>query len=466
MVQINFGRKEINCKIVYYGPGLSGKTTNLEKVHEIAPNDSKGDLTSISTDGDRTLFFDFMPLDLGTVAGMRTKFHIYTVPGQVYYNSTRKLVLLGADGVIFVADSAVGAEEANRQSLDNLKENLLEMGKDIAKMPLVIQYNKRDLPDAKPVDVLEKELNTYEVPSFEAVASKGDGVIQTLKAISSLVLESINSNERAGTLTSGSGPAPGMMPPTQPGPEQQDAPVADTASAPAAATSQGEPVSAGAAAASSTTDAGSAPTTAPGIERNYIPTEPQADTAGSPSPVMEPAPAAAAAGQDGVTASDGPMNQPGIQGNAPVIPSQSQELEQMGTGFQSSAATATATLPNTQEQAQQPAQGVAPTPAPVQQTAPPPPQPAPAAKPAQPASVPSQKAAVQQDKMNAVLREKMVSDNNQAAKAITPAGSRGIQVIGGKPKSKQKSGNTGLIVAIIVVVLLLAGAGAAYFLLM
>jgi len=176
---------------------LSGKTTNLEKVHEFAPKESKGDLTSISTDGDRTLFFDFMPLDLGSVAGMRTKFHIYTVPGQVYYNSTRKLVLLGADGIIFVADSSPGTMEGNKESLNNLKENLLEMGKDIAKMPLVLQWNKRDMPDAMPVELMEKELNLHKRPSYEAVANKGDGVIQTLKGISALVLESINSNERS-----------------------------------------------------------------------------------------------------------------------------------------------------------------------------------------------------------------------------------------------------------------------------
>ncbi len=203
MVQINFARKEINCKIVYYGPGLSGKTTNLEQVHVKAPSESKGDLTSISTDGDRTLFFDFMPLDLGTIAGMRTKFHIYTVPGQVYYNSTRKLVLLGSDGIIFVADSSPNAMESNKQSLENLQENLAEMGKDIGKIPLVLQWNKRDVPGAIDIETMEKELNMFGATTVEAVASTGDGVIQTLKSISSLVLESINSNETSGTLAGG-----------------------------------------------------------------------------------------------------------------------------------------------------------------------------------------------------------------------------------------------------------------------
>ena len=148
MVQINFALKEVNCKIVYYGPGMSGKTTNLEIVHQKAPESNKGDLTSISTDGDRTLFFDFMPLDLGTVAGMRTKFQLYTVPGQVYYNSTRKLVLQGCDGVIFIADSDPEKMPENIESYDNLIENLKEYGKDIRELPHVLQYNKRDLPNA------------------------------------------------------------------------------------------------------------------------------------------------------------------------------------------------------------------------------------------------------------------------------------------------------------------------------
>ena len=197
MVQINFARKEINCKLVFYGPGLSGKTTNLEKVHERTPEKNKGELTSISTDGDRTLFFDFMPLDLGEIAGMKTKFHLYTVPGQVYYNSTRKLVLLGADGVIFVADSSRAHLDDNKESLENLRENLAEMGKDIAKFPLVLQWNKRDVEDAMPVEELERELNTFGVPSFEAIAFKGEGVFQTLKALSALVLKNINSNDPA-----------------------------------------------------------------------------------------------------------------------------------------------------------------------------------------------------------------------------------------------------------------------------
>lgn len=191
MVQINFALKEVNCKVVFYGPGMSGKTTNLEIVHQKAPEENKGELTSISTDGDRTLFFDFMPLDLGNVAGMRTKFQLYTVPGQVYYNSTRKLVLQGVDGVIFVADSDPDKMDENVESYANLIENLAEYGKDIRELPHVIQYNKRDLPNALPVAEIDKIMNKFGVPTFEAVAYTGEGVFPTLKTLAAMVLESI-----------------------------------------------------------------------------------------------------------------------------------------------------------------------------------------------------------------------------------------------------------------------------------
>ncbi|MCK6481681.1 MAG: ADP-ribosylation factor-like protein, partial [Planctomycetes bacterium] len=191
MVQINFALKEVNCKVVFYGPGKSGKTTNLEMVHKNAPANARGDLTSIATEGDRTLFFDFMPLDLGTIAGMKTKFQLYTVPGQVYYNSTRKLVLQGCDGVIFVADSSRAKLAENIESLKNLEENLAEYGKKLSEVPFVLQWNKRDAADAMPPEELDKELNWYKVPTFEAVAFKGDGVFPTLKALSQLVLQSL-----------------------------------------------------------------------------------------------------------------------------------------------------------------------------------------------------------------------------------------------------------------------------------
>jgi signal recognition particle receptor subunit beta len=192
MVQINFALREVNCKIVFYGPGMSGKTTNLEIVHQKAPEENKGELTSISTDGDRTLFFDFMPLDLGNVAGMRTKFQLYTVPGQVYYNSTRKLVLQGVDGVIFVADSDPEKMAENIESYQNLIENLTEYGKDVRELPHVIQYNKRDLPNALSVEEMDRQMNKFGVPTFEAVAYTGEGVFPTLKTLAGMVLESID----------------------------------------------------------------------------------------------------------------------------------------------------------------------------------------------------------------------------------------------------------------------------------
>lgn len=211
MVQINFALKEVNCKVVYYGPGMSGKTTNLEIVHQKAPEENKGELTSISTDGDRTLFFDFMPLDLGNVAGMRTKFQLYTVPGQVYYNSTRKLVLQGVDGVIFVADSDPEKMDENLESYANLIENLAEYGKDVRELPHVIQYNKRDLPNALPVEEIDRQLNKFGVPTFEAVACTGEGVFPTLKTLAAMVLESIEKidgrNQRRPAARSAAAPA-------------------------------------------------------------------------------------------------------------------------------------------------------------------------------------------------------------------------------------------------------------------
>ena len=197
MVQINFALKQVNAKVVYYGPGMSGKTTNLEVVHQRAPQENRGELTSISTDGDRTLFFDFMPLDLGTVAGMKTCFQIYTVPGQVYYNSTRKLVLQGVDGVIFIADSSASMVEENLESLRNLEANLLEYGRSLDDVPMVIQYNKRDLTDALPLESLEQQLNPRGLPSFEATAHTGQGVFPTLKALAASVLENIHRQQQS-----------------------------------------------------------------------------------------------------------------------------------------------------------------------------------------------------------------------------------------------------------------------------
>ena len=213
MVQINFAKREINCKLVYYGPGLSGKTTNLEVVHKKAPASKKGELTSIATEGDRTLFFDYMPLELGKVGGMNTKFQLYTVPGQVYYNATRKLVLQGADGVVFVADSQPEKMEENLDSFQNLEENLREQGLELSTMPLVIQWNKRDLPNAAPTDFLDGKMNKYNSPTFEAVAVTGEGVFPTLKKLAQMVLEKLNKDYglQSGTGKSASPAASGSV---------------------------------------------------------------------------------------------------------------------------------------------------------------------------------------------------------------------------------------------------------------
>lgn len=198
-MQINFGSRSVSCKIVYYGPGLSGKTTNIEKIHELMPSDRKGELTSIKTDGDRTLFFDFMSLDLGRVAGMDTRFQIYTVPGQVYYNATRKLVLQGADGIVFVADSGPHCMQDNIESWKNLQENLAERNLSITELPLVIQWNKRDLPDALSVEDMNRNINTIGAPTFEAVACRGEGVVNTLKAVCGLVCKTLGAKQAGDT---------------------------------------------------------------------------------------------------------------------------------------------------------------------------------------------------------------------------------------------------------------------------
>ncbi len=188
MVLFNYATKEITAKIVYYGPGLCGKTTNLQFVYDSLPSNNKSKMLSLATKTDRTLFFDFLPLDLGKIRGMRTKLQLYTVPGQVYYNSTRQLVLKGADGVVFVADSQDFAVDANLESLQNLEDNLKRQGIRMREMPLVMQYNKRDLPNALPVGEMTKEVNKIGVPSYESVATTGLGVEETLKGITQLVL--------------------------------------------------------------------------------------------------------------------------------------------------------------------------------------------------------------------------------------------------------------------------------------
>ncbi len=188
MVLFNYATKEITAKVVYYGPGLCGKTTNLQFVYDSLPTNNKSKMLSLATKTDRTLFFDFLPLDLGKIRGMRTKLQLYTVPGQVYYNSTRQLVLKGADGIVFVADSQDFALDANLESMQNLEDNLKRQGIRIKEIPLVIVYNKRDLANALPVPELDRELNKFHVPAFQSVATTGIGVEETLKGITALVI--------------------------------------------------------------------------------------------------------------------------------------------------------------------------------------------------------------------------------------------------------------------------------------
>src|ERR1043165_8343737 len=188
MVLFNYATREITAKIVYYGPGLCGKTTNLQFIYDSLPSNNKSKMLSLATKTDRTLFFDFLPLDLGKMRGMRTKLQLYTVPGQVYYNSTRQLVLKGADGIVFVADSQDFALDANLESMQNLEDNLKRQGVRIREIPLVMQYNKRDLPNALPVAEIDKDVNKLGAPKFESVATTVLGVEETLKGITQLVL--------------------------------------------------------------------------------------------------------------------------------------------------------------------------------------------------------------------------------------------------------------------------------------
>ncbi|HXC93627.1 MAG TPA: GTPase domain-containing protein [Geobacteraceae bacterium] len=185
---INYASREINCKIVYYGPGLCGKTTNLQYVYQKTAADAKGKMISLATETERTLFFDFLPLSLGEIRGFKTRFHLYTVPGQVFYDASRKLILKGVDGVVFVADSQEERYDANIESLDNLRYNLEEQGYDLDKIPFIIQYNKRDLPNAMPIEELRRDLNLTGVPDYEACAATGEGVFETLKAVAKLIL--------------------------------------------------------------------------------------------------------------------------------------------------------------------------------------------------------------------------------------------------------------------------------------
>ena len=213
MVLFNAATKELTAKIVYYGPGLCGKTTNLQHVYDTLPGEGRGKMLSLATQTDRTLFFDFLPIDLGTIRGMKTRVQLYTVPGQVFYDATRKLVLRGADAVVFVADSQAPALESNKESFQNLIANLKDQGSDLSKIPHVIQWNKRDTPNALPVETLEREINLFGAPTFEACAMRGEGVRETLTGVTKLVLKSLAEKYGGGVVEEApplpqSGPAP------------------------------------------------------------------------------------------------------------------------------------------------------------------------------------------------------------------------------------------------------------------
>jgi mutual gliding-motility protein MglA len=186
---INYSAREINFKVVYYGPGLCGKTTNLEWIYKVSKPEAKGKMVSLATETERTLFFDFLPLDLGEIRGFKTRFHLYTVPGQVFYDASRKLILRGVDGVCFVADSQEARMDANLESLENLRLNLEEQGFDLDELPYVVQFNKRDMPEVLTMEELSRTLNPTQVPEFEAVAIEGTGVFETLKGLARQVIK-------------------------------------------------------------------------------------------------------------------------------------------------------------------------------------------------------------------------------------------------------------------------------------
>jgi signal recognition particle receptor subunit beta len=200
MASINYALKEISCKVVYYGPGMCGKTTNLQWIHQHTVDEKRGNMVSLATPGERTLFFDFLPLEASQVHGFRTKFQLYTVPGQVMYNSTRKLVLRGVDGVIFVCDSQWEKMRENLESFRNLQENLASYGYSLETTPYVVQYNKRDLPAIAPVDYMRYVLNPRQVAEYEAVAIRGEGVFESLSCICGMVLAQMSEKQKAGAV--------------------------------------------------------------------------------------------------------------------------------------------------------------------------------------------------------------------------------------------------------------------------
>jgi signal recognition particle receptor subunit beta len=229
MVLFNYSTKELTAKVVYYGPGLCGKTTNLQWIHEKLPIKNKGKMLSLATEADRTLFFDFLPIELGTIRGMKTRIQLYTVPGQVFYNATRRMVLKGADCVVFVADSQEPMLDANLDALHNLKENLEANEIDAEEIPTVLQYNKRDLPNALPIEILNEKLNPKGLPYYEAVAMKGIGVEETLKGATTLVFRALATKyggaEGSAVTTGSARPVPRASPPPPPAASSRSGPT-------------------------------------------------------------------------------------------------------------------------------------------------------------------------------------------------------------------------------------------------
>jgi len=225
MVLFNAATKELTAKIVYYGPGLCGKTTNLQHVYDTLPGDGRGKMLSLATQTDRTLFFDFLPIELGTIRGMKTRIQLYTVPGQVFYDATRKLVLRGADAVVFVADSQAPALESNKESFQNLITNLKDQGADLEKIPHVIQWNKRDTPNALPVETLDREINLFGAPTFEACAMRGEGVKETLTGVAKLVLKSLAEKYGGGVVEEPTVMLGGAPPPPPPPAKESTKPL-------------------------------------------------------------------------------------------------------------------------------------------------------------------------------------------------------------------------------------------------
>lgn len=261
MAVINYSKKEISAKIVYYGPSLCGKTTNIQSIYASIKPNQKGKLVSLATEADRTLFFDFLPIEIANIRGFKTRLHFYTVPGQVYYNSTRRAVLTGVDGLVFVADSQRDKMEENIESLNNLEENLNYYGKSMKTIPLVIQYNKRDLPDVTPVAEIEQIMNPNGYPSFEAVATTGEGVLETLTKVTKMVLQHIEMG------TSGKQQRPSTVTPSRPAVSTDIPQPLPQQSAPAARPFDGDP----------------------GPARSHE-TRPELSSDDEPSPVLQPEP--------------------------------------------------------------------------------------------------------------------------------------------------------------------------------